>query len=767
MKRTLFFIGLMSVIGTLNAQSNFQLLEAARAFPPMPLEANGIGELNGSEAIVAAGAPYSDLEWTVFDTDYIDGETNGYDTFCPVDPSKEFPGADRVNLVECASKANTDVSYQGASGDRIILGSKRTGLPFFRKGPDRVDNDYLIIKHFDYQRGHIELPGNASDYRLLFATEQNQNVATTGTYLFYVANNDIDLIAFIFPCTEVPSDTTGQNADYWCNASQSLDLTNTAQFRFASAVSNSVSYSNGIAQVRAIGKEVIASTATDNSGNTYLFGLTDSNLNPSSTGENESLVVKLRPDGTTDWVFEYPTLNGTLFFDGTVGRDYVYAAGRTYGSLPGFRNKGRWDGIILKIDKNTGQLVDFTQYGQAGIDGFGNITVDNNGNLYVSGAGAPANSGLGDNVFLVAKYDADSLEQIWVSLDSATNTANRVHEAWGGITFVPAKNGQKSRLVVSGWFVNEPNAADSFVMVYSNLDRTAPTVLHTAIITSPGFSADWALANTVDANGNVYVAGYTSGNLQGGHKGEGDAFIVKYDSELKNPRFRQFGTSKSERFRKIEVDDANGTVYASGYTYGDFKGRNPDRSFLSGDIIVQKMDMNLNVLETAQIGTPYEERGYLTIKDDYVFVGGMTEGSLVSRNGGSFDAFLIGLNKSNLSVANVDANAITEEQPPVTMSDDIPNDQGITVYNVISPDADGRNDFLRIDGIEQYPDNVLRIYNKSGRLEHETKAYGINGNLFEGNGNQRNKQLKGTYIYTLEYMTANGKTKKSGYLVLL
>jgi len=39
-------------------------------------------------------------------------------------------------------------------------------------------------------------------------------------------------------------------------------------------------------------------------------------------------------------------------------------------------------------------------------------------------------------------------------------------------------------------------------------------------------------------------------------------------------------------------------------------------------------------------------------------------------------------------------------------------EQELEIFNEISPNNDGANDFFVIQGLQNFPDNVLRIYNR-------------------------------------------------------
>jgi hypothetical protein len=157
------------------------------------------------------------------------------------------------------------------------------------------------------------------------------------------------------------------------------------------------------------------------------------------------------------------------------------------------------------------------------------------------------------------------------------------------------------------------------------------------------------LDNAVDAAGNIYAVGYTSGSLQGQGRGNGDAYIVKFDANLRNPVFRQVGTAQSDSFRRLKIDAA-GNLYALGYTYGDLAGSNADSSQRTGDVFIQKFDSALNLMGALQFGTPHEDRGHMHLRDGVLHVAGMTEAALGGASQGSFDAYLVRVDAASMSI---------------------------------------------------------------------------------------------------------------------
>jgi len=99
--------------------------------------------------------------------------------------------------------------------------------------------------------------------------------------------------------------------------------------------------------------------------------------------------------------------------------------------------------------------------------------------------------------------------------------------------------------------------------------------------------------------------------------------------------------------------------------------------------------------------------------------------------------------------------------------DGAPNENldAISVINAITPETqDGKHDFLKIQNIEQYPNNKVNIYNRWGDLVYEISGYNNDDVIFTGISNVNNgvKLDNGTYFYAIE---AGGKVK-TGFFVI-
>jgi gliding motility-associated-like protein len=66
-------------------------------------------------------------------------------------------------------------------------------------------------------------------------------------------------------------------------------------------------------------------------------------------------------------------------------------------------------------------------------------------------------------------------------------------------------------------------------------------------------------------------------------------------------------------------------------------------------------------------------------------------------------------------------------------------EDGIVVHQGVSPNGDGTNDFLTVDGINSYPDNKLMIMNRNGELVFEAKGCDNSFRVFDGLSNKNSK----------------------------
>nr|WP_297787983.1 gliding motility-associated C-terminal domain-containing protein [uncultured Allomuricauda sp.] len=102
------------------------------------------------------------------------------------------------------------------------------------------------------------------------------------------------------------------------------------------------------------------------------------------------------------------------------------------------------------------------------------------------------------------------------------------------------------------------------------------------------------------------------------------------------------------------------------------------------------------------------------------------------------------------------------------------DDSEFEIFNGITPNGDGINDYFQILGIENYPDNNVKIFNRWGVQVYEINGYGQGNNLFYGISEgratlQQDRELpSGTYFYILTFTGEDnpGEESYSGYLYI-
>jgi len=130
-----------------------------------------------------------------------------------------------------------------------------------------------------------------------------------------------------------------------------------------------------------------------------------------------------------------------------------------------------------------------------------------------------------------------------------------------------------------------------------------------------------------------------------------------------------------------------------------------------------------------------------------------------------------GVTTKTYTITVTRSGTIANPLAAISVSQAIRNPQleadGITVHRGISPNGDGQNDFLIIDGIVTHPENKLSIMNRNGVLIFEANGYNNSTGVFDGHSNKNGKmQPPGTYFYSLAYKIKGVVKYKTGFVVL-
>ncbi len=316
-------------------------------------------------------------------------------------------------------------------------------------------------------------------------------------------------------------------------------------------------------QLGSSAKDYAQSIAVDGSGNVYLAGSTKGDLVGSSAGDYDAWFAKYNAAGNQQWIQQLGTASDDRAWSIAVdGSGNVYVAGSTEGALGG-KSRGSDDVWLAKYDtKGTRQWI--KQLGTTEADIAWSIAVDSGGNVYLAGYtyGALGGKSQGREDAWLAKYNTRGTRQ-WIQQLGTTE------EDWAcGIAVDGSGN-----VYVAGYTYGELEEGKHVG------DRNAWLAKYDAEGTQIWIellsSLKWNFAGSiaVDDSSNVYVAGGTKGAMvKGKHIGGRDAWFAKFDTEGTRRWIEQLGTAEDDSASGIAVD-GSGNVYVTGYTRGDLKGK--------------------------------------------------------------------------------------------------------------------------------------------------------------------------------------------------
>jgi hypothetical protein len=342
--------------------------------------------------------------------------------------------------------------------------------------------------------------------------------------------------------------------------------------------------------------------------------------------KSDGITIAVNPPGTAVWTRQFGTSHSDLLHGITTDADgNVYASGYTFGALDG-TNAGNGDAFIRSYDGN-GTHRWTRQFGTSSDDVMYGIAADANGNVYATGYtfGALEGANAGNIDAFIRSYDGNGTHR-WTRQFGTSNSdiANGIAtDANGNVYATGYTNGA----------LEGANAGsnDAFIRSYDSNGT------HRWTRQFGSSNSDIAHGVATDADGNVYATGYSAGALEGTNAGGADAFIISYDGTGTHRWTRQFGTSDTELALGITTD-ANGNVYATGYTDGALEGASAGGT----DAFVRTYDSDGTLRWTRQFGTSSGEiaRGITSDSKGNVYATGETHGALEGSNAGDSDAFI-------------------------------------------------------------------------------------------------------------------------------
>jgi hypothetical protein len=326
------------------------------------------------------------------------------------------------------------------------------------------------------------------------------------------------------------------------------------------SVGNTVWTAPAIVQIGSSADDNVRGIAVDSAGDIYIAGYAAGNpITGTASTTFDAFLIKLSgTDGALLWSRTLSTDREEVATRVAVdSSDNVYIAGYTYGNLVGGTSGSTADLFLAKYDSaGTQQWV--TQFGAA------DTASTTDGDYFVSGIAVDA----ADNVLITGTvFDSVTAEDVYiVKYDSAGTQQwieqfdhNGSSDNGGGIAVDGSGNAY-----VACTTQDTAGAMNIYLRKYS--------AGGTYLADTPTFGAngidDVANGVAVDGSGNVYVTGYTDGNLGSNLSSGGkDMYLLKYNSSLVDQWVRQLGTGQDDVAYGIVANSA-GDTFLAGYTLG-------------------------------------------------------------------------------------------------------------------------------------------------------------------------------------------------------
>jgi RTX calcium-binding nonapeptide repeat (4 copies)/Beta-propeller repeat len=540
--------------------------------------------------------------------------------------------------------------------DTFVLGdwlqpyyTNTTGNPFELLSSDFFGfKEYALIFDFNPQQDVIRLHGKPENYLLFdingFDAPQLGG-QLFGKAIFSLQQGIPDIVGFLLTA---PGTTLNLNDNYFQYVGNTPPL-GPVQSKFKQLGTDAI--------------DLGLTTATDLDGNVYVGGMTSGSLQGTNIGSYDAWIAKYDNNGKELWHKQFGTSN----YDVILGIDTdkfgnVYLEGSTEGDLFAPRKSLVSDFWVAKLDSNGNQLWG-KQFGTNDYTiSSRDIDVDDNENVSISGVIVKQNtrpdlfnSPFQDDAF-VTQYDSNG-NQKWFK-----EIGNFSFDESYGVALDRTGN-----TYTAGWTYNLIKPAIKYDVWLNKSDPNGQTVW-TQQFGTDGFEFAWDTAT--DSQGNIYITGWTTGDFEG--KGNNpnssyDVWLAKFLPDGTQSWIRQFGSQGDDASYLAGMTiDANDNIFLAGYTNSNLGGSNAG----SYDGWVASYDAEGNQRWLQQFGTPQLDYATDVTVDNkgHLFVTGFTEGSLGAINAGAVDTWVAKLNTKTGKLKNFNQS---NDLSPFTPNDDV------------------------------------------------------------------------------------------------
>ena len=538
---------------------------------------------------------------------------DGNDTIVNYDPAADNDNGRKLDIwnsdreVPILDARDPDPSRDWQN--RFILGDWQQAYYLDPQASNLGLNQFVAILDLDPNRDVVQLHGSQNDYSLREVTLRDREF---GTGIFWSQGNDLDLVGFLPGVTDL---------------SLNDDL-----FQFEGNTPPPVSLST-TAQVGTIGVDLFTGSATDAAGNVYAAGASTGTVGESSAGAYDPIVVKYDANGNRVWDLQLGSNNFDWITDIVADGQNFYVTGYTEGDLAERKNAQISDAWLAKYDADGNQIW-VEQFGLEIVNRSLGIDVDGDGSVYLSGYTIEENGRSQTDDSWVTKYDADGNRQ-WFS-EFGTPQFDEAYD-------VAVDN--EGNVFSTGWTLGDlgGNNAGIYDVWLAKHDNDGELQFIEQFGTE---DYEFAWGVDTDNEGNVYVTGWTLGDIGGTNAGEYDVWLAKYNNDGDRLWIQQFGTAGDDSllFGGIEVD-SNGDILLAGHTDDNLAGANSG----SFDAWAAKYNSDGDRLWIQQFGTPDLDYAHGISSDNAgnIYVSGITEGSLGELNAGAADAWVAKLDTNS------------------------------------------------------------------------------------------------------------------------
>jgi len=375
----------------------------------------------------------------------------------------------------------------------------------------------------------------------------------------------------------------------------------------------------------------VTSLATGWSGDLYVGGWTDGTLEGTSAGGRDAFLARYDARGKQRWFDQFGTTGNDAANAVAISTNrMLYVAGSTSGQFgdPGEGNPGTTDILLARYTRN-GAPVWKHQYGTAGDDVASSVATDRYGRPFLTGTttGSLAATGQGETDLFVGAMRTDGTPMWWRQQGTPDiERSNAIGFNRKGDVFVVGTTfGSLAANALGG-------GGDVLISHFG----ANGTPRWTKQFGTTGM--DEATALTVARSGDLFVGGYSDGNLGGAGAGVKDGFLAHFDVRNDATWVHQSGTAGIDRVVGVAVPSSNDFVIAAGTTEGTLYGTSAG----AADVFVVRHDVRNRRQGGWQFGTPAadEARAVAAGTNGEVVVVGRTEGSFGGAAHGNGDAFV-------------------------------------------------------------------------------------------------------------------------------